>query len=186
MRHHASVTPTLYVSVHGERGIPRSPADSTQHYATFLLKPSTNLVNNTRDTWHCLRYYRWRRKGTQTVRWTRKSAVLTWRCLVRKNDTVRTGTAVRFYEQPNFRRYHDYGGVMRGRSWLRHCATNRKVAGSIPDGVTGIFHWHPPGRTMALGSTQPITYISTRNIFLVVKAAGAQAYNLITFMCWLS
>jgi hypothetical protein len=27
----------------------------------------------------------------------------------------------------------------RWRSWLRHCATNRKVAGSIPDGVTGIF-----------------------------------------------
>jgi hypothetical protein len=26
--------------------------------------------------------------------------------------------------------------------WLRRCATNRKVAGSIPDGVTGIFHWH--------------------------------------------
>jgi hypothetical protein len=26
------------------------------------------------------------------------------------------------------------------RSWLRHCATNRKVAGSIPDGVIGIFH----------------------------------------------
>jgi hypothetical protein len=24
--------------------------------------------------------------------------------------------------------------------WLRYCATNRKVAGSIPDGVTGIFH----------------------------------------------
>jgi len=23
---------------------------------------------------------------------------------------------------------------------LRHCAANRKVAGSIPDGVTGIFH----------------------------------------------
>jgi hypothetical protein len=22
--------------------------------------------------------------------------------------------------------------------WLRYCATNRKVAGSIPDGVTGI------------------------------------------------
>jgi len=26
------------------------------------------------------------------------------------------------------------------RSWLRHCATNRQVTGSIPDGVTGIFH----------------------------------------------
>ena len=25
---------------------------------------------------------------------------------------------------------------------LRCCATNRKVAGSIPDGVIGIFHWH--------------------------------------------
>jgi hypothetical protein len=24
--------------------------------------------------------------------------------------------------------------------WLRHCATNRKVVGSIPDGFTGIFH----------------------------------------------
>ena len=26
------------------------------------------------------------------------------------------------------------------RSWLRHCATSRKVTGSIPDGVIGIFH----------------------------------------------
>ena len=53
----------------------------------------------------------------------------------------------------------------RWRSWLRHCATSRKVAGSIPDGVTGIFHWHnPSGRTMALGSTQPLTEISTRNV----------------------
>jgi len=25
-------------------------------------------------------------------------------------------------------------------SWLRHCATSWKVAGSIPDGVTYIFH----------------------------------------------
>jgi hypothetical protein len=24
--------------------------------------------------------------------------------------------------------------------WLRYCTTNRKVAGSIPDGVIGIFH----------------------------------------------
>ena len=24
--------------------------------------------------------------------------------------------------------------------WLRCCATNRKVSGSIPDGVIGIFH----------------------------------------------
>jgi hypothetical protein len=49
--------------------------------------------------------------------------------------------------------------------WLRYCATNRKVAGSIPDGVIGIFHWHDPSdRTMALGSTQPLTGMSTRSI----------------------
>jgi hypothetical protein len=49
--------------------------------------------------------------------------------------------------------------------WLRHCTTNRKVAGSIPDGVIGIFHCHNPAdRTMALGSIQPLTEMSTRNI----------------------
>jgi hypothetical protein len=26
--------------------------------------------------------------------------------------------------------------------WLRYCATNQNVAGLIPDGVIGIFHWH--------------------------------------------
>ena len=49
--------------------------------------------------------------------------------------------------------------------WLRYCVTNRKVAGSIPDGVIGIFHLHNPSdRTMALGSTQPLTEISTSSI----------------------
>jgi len=49
--------------------------------------------------------------------------------------------------------------------WLRCCAIYRKVAGSIPDGVTGIFHWHiPPDRTIVLRSTQPLTEMSTRNI----------------------
>jgi hypothetical protein len=49
--------------------------------------------------------------------------------------------------------------------WLRHWATNRTVVGSIPHGVIGIFHWYnPSGCTMTLGSTQPITEMSTRNI----------------------
>ena len=49
--------------------------------------------------------------------------------------------------------------------WLRCCATNRKVTGSIPDGVIGVFHWHnPSNRTMALGSTQPLTEMNTRRI----------------------
>jgi hypothetical protein len=48
---------------------------------------------------------------------------------------------------------------------LRHCTTNRKVTGSIPDGVIVIFHWHNSScRNMALGSTQPLTEMSTRNI----------------------
>jgi hypothetical protein len=62
----------------------------------------------------------------------------------------------------------------RSCSWLRHCATNRQVAGSIFDGVSGFSHWHnPAGRTMALVSTQPLTEMSTRNTFWGVKAAGA-------------
>jgi hypothetical protein len=31
-------------------------------------------------------------------------------------------------------------GDTRWRGWLRHCATSRKVAGSVPDGITGTFH----------------------------------------------
>ena len=48
-------------------------------------------------------------------------------------------------------------------SWLRHYATNQKVAGSVPSGVTGIFQWLKPLRcTMTLGSTQPTpTAVST-------------------------
>ena len=46
--------------------------------------------------------------------------------------------------------------------------------GSIPDGVIGIFHRHnPSGRTVILGSTQILTEISVRIIYLRVKAAGA-------------
>jgi len=50
--------------------------------------------------------------------------------------------------------------------WLRCCATNRKVAGSIPAGVTGIFHWHKilPIELWPWGSTQPLTEMSTRSI----------------------
>jgi hypothetical protein len=38
---------------------------------------------------------------------------------------------------------------MLGRSWLRHCAERRKVAGSIPDGVIGIFHRYNPSALWA-------------------------------------
>jgi hypothetical protein len=43
---------------------------------------------------------------------------------------------------------------------VEDCVTSRKVAGSIPDGVIGIFHWHYSFcRNMALGLTQPLTGI---------------------------
>ena len=49
--------------------------------------------------------------------------------------------------------------------WLRCCATNRKVAGSIPAGVSGfLLIQNPSDRTMALGSTQPLIEMSTRSI----------------------
>jgi len=65
-------------------------------------------------------------------------------------------------------------GGKRWRRWLRHRATSRKVAVSIPDGVVGIFHGHKPsGRIMFLLSIQPLTEMSTRNISWEVMAAGA-------------
>ena len=61
----------------------------------------------------------------------------------------------------------------RWRSWFSHCCTSRKVAVSIPDGVIRNFHWHNFScRTVALGSTQPLTEISTKIISWGVKAAG--------------
>jgi hypothetical protein len=52
----------------------------------------------------------------------------------------------------------------RQHSWLMHYATSRKVAGSSPDEVD-FFNWHnPSSRTMALGSPQPLTEMSTRSL----------------------
>ena len=59
-------------------------------------------------------------------------------------------------------------------TWLRHCATSQKVTGLIPEGVTGIFRSHnPSSHTTALGMTQPLTEMSSRNISWGVNLAGA-------------
>jgi hypothetical protein len=53
----------------------------------------------------------------------------------------------------------------RQRSCLKQYPTNGKVAGSIPDEVIGMIKWpNPSSRTMTLGSTQPLTEMSTRNL----------------------
>ena len=50
--------------------------------------------------------------------------------------------------------------------WLRRCATSRTVPGSIPGGVPGFFSdIFPSDHTMALGSTQPLVKMNTRNIY---------------------
>jgi hypothetical protein len=50
------------------------------------------------------------------------------------------------------------------RSWLRHYAISQKVVGSSPDEVDS-FNWpNPSSWTMALGSTQPLMEMSTRNL----------------------
>ena len=62
----------------------------------------------------------------------------------------------------------------RWRSWLRHCATSRKVAGSIPDGVIEIFHWHnPSGPHYVPGVDSACNRNEYQEYFLGVKAAGA-------------
>ena len=49
------------------------------------------------------------------------------------------------------------------------------------------FSWHnPSGRTMALGLTQPLTEMSTRNISWGKRRPVLRADNLTTFMCRLS
>jgi hypothetical protein len=64
---------------------------------------------------------------------------------------------------------------------------NRKVAGWIPVGVTGIFHWRNfLGLTLKMGPTQPLTEMSTGNISWGVKAACARVDKLTTFMYRLS
>jgi hypothetical protein len=49
-------------------------------------------------------------------------------------------------------------------TWLRYYATSWKVAGSSPDEVDFSNLPNPSSRTMALGSTQLLTEMSTRDL----------------------
>jgi hypothetical protein len=70
-----------------------------------------------------------------------------------------------------------YGG-MRLRSWLKYCATCGKLTGSIPDEANGNFNLpNYSSRTVAQGSTQPLTEMSTRN-FPGGKGRPARRLNL--------
>ena len=70
--------------------------------------------------------------------------------------------------------YNYINGGTAVAQWLRCCATNRKVAGSIAADVSGFFiniksfrsHYGP-------GVDSSLTEMSTKEYFLGVKAAGA-------------
>jgi hypothetical protein len=66
---------------------------------------------------------------------------------------------------------------------LWHCATSRKVAGSIPCEVIGFFILHNPfWSSVALGSTQPLTEMSTRD-FPGDKGLPARKADNLTSIC---
>ena len=63
------------------------------------------------------------------------------------------------------------------RNWLRHCDTNRKVAGFSPIGSLRFYI------QLTLRSTQPVAEMSTRYIF---ERSVRRAVKLANFMCRLS
>jgi hypothetical protein len=69
--------------------------------------------------------------------------------------------------------------------WLRHCATNRKVTGSIPGGVIGIFHWHSLSGLYGL----EVDSASNRNEFQEIcwgKGGRFVGLTTLSFSCRLS
>jgi hypothetical protein len=69
-------------------------------------------------------------------------------------------------------------------TWLRYCATNQKVSGSISGGVMEFFiDINPSDRTMAVGSTQPLTEMSTGSISWGKILPVHKTDNLTTILC---
>jgi hypothetical protein len=66
------------------------------------------------------------------------------------------------------------GGGTAVAHWLRFCATNRKVAGSIPVGVSGFFIDIKSFRSHYCSEVDSASNINEyQDYFLGVKAAGA-------------
>jgi hypothetical protein len=62
-------------------------------------------------------------------------------------------------------KYAEYMNYFSRYSQHLHYATSRKVAVSIPDEIIGFFNLsNPSSCSMALGSTQPLTEMSTTNV----------------------
>lgn len=85
--------------------------------------------------------------------------------IIARNEFSYTNTAqnVRSKQETSAERNVELGDRWWHSCW-RHCATSRKVGGSIPDGVTGSFHRLNPLGLSALGATDPGTEMFTRDI----------------------
>ena len=124
-------------------------------------RKSSLIMKSTRSMWK-----RRKRCRVSKRRWKKivHVALLCSQCLLCSVMTSVSYTAdgdgfPHFHILPNKAGY-SYIWVTRGRSWSRHCARSRKVAG-----VFGILLWHnPSGHTMALGLTKLVTEMNTTNI----------------------
>jgi hypothetical protein len=73
---------------------------------------------------------------------------------------------------------------MQYRSWLRHRATSRKIAGSIPDGVFQMFHLlNASRRTMTLRSTQCLIGTSTSDLLSRDKGSRLRELLILPHSC---
>ena len=73
-------------------------------------------------------------------------------------------------------------GSKRWCSWLTHCTTSRRRAGSIPDCVIGIFYWHKPsGRTVALGVDSASNRNEYQEYFLGVKGSWCVGLTILPY-----
>jgi hypothetical protein len=73
---------------------------------------------------------------------------------------------------------------MQCHRWLRHYATSRKVADSIPNEVIGFLNWpNASSRTMALWSTQPLREMGTRHLTGGKRRPAHKADNLTVICC---
>jgi hypothetical protein len=88
-------------------------------------------------------------------------------------------------------------GVTRRGSWLRHCATSRKISGSILDVVTQVFHCLNPLNTelnlichlLTLLGAHPILHVSSIRVNLsgrTTTLGSTQAPTQISTrdICW--
>jgi hypothetical protein len=77
-----------------------------------------------------LYFYKWKSNTTRNISFYKSQPIRS----LGPRDFMQRGLVVLL---PTFR-----DSTLRWCSWLRHCATRRKVAGSIRGGVIGIFHSH--------------------------------------------